>query len=94
MRNPAAMRIVLLALMLAVSHIALISHVTAHFEPQLEQCELCVSQGQLLSAVPVGDHALAVAGQPGLAAFKSRQCQFPQRHYSTHHQRAPPFPSA
>ena len=52
MRKSARIRITILALMLVVSHVALMSHVTAHFEPQLEQCELCVSQAQLFTAIP------------------------------------------
>ena len=46
------LRPVLLALMVAVGHLALVSHVTAHFEPALEECELCVSQAQPLAAIP------------------------------------------
>ena len=45
-------RIVALAFLVAVSHIALVSHVTAHFEPALEQCELCVGQAHPLPAIP------------------------------------------
>lgn len=84
---------VLLALMLVVSHIALISHVTAHFEPQLEQCELCVSQAQLFSAVPSPDHVPGIGGPPVRNAFSIRQCPVPQGHYPARHPRAPPFPS-
>jgi hypothetical protein len=94
MRKPAAMKIALLALMLAVSHIALISHVTAHFQPELEQCELCVSQAQLLSCGPASDHALVVDSQFGQADFESQQCQLPERPCSTHHQRDPPSRSS
>ena len=94
MCKPAAIRISLLALMLVVSHIALISHVTAHFEPELEQCELCVSQSQLLSAVPSSDRAIVVDTQFGEADFESRQCRHPGRHCFTHQQRAPPLQSA
>lgn len=46
------LRLLVLALMVAVSHVALVSHVTAHFEPALEHCELCVSQPQPLAAIP------------------------------------------
>ena len=48
-------RIVALALLVAVSHIALVSHVTAHFEPALEQCELCVGQAHPLPAIPTAE---------------------------------------
>jgi hypothetical protein len=53
-------RIVLLAFMVAVSHLALVSHVTAHFEPALEECELCVSQAQPLAAIPAADSSASV----------------------------------
>jgi len=94
MRKPAAIRIALLALMLVVSQITLFSHVTAHFEPELEQCELCVSQAQLLSAVASSDHAIVIDIQFGQADFKSQQYQLPERHCFTHQQRAPPQMSA
>jgi len=88
------MKIVLLALMLVVSQIALISHVTAHFEPALEQCELCVSQAQLLSAVTSSDHALVIDAQFGQAKIECQQCVLSERHFFTHQQRAPPLQSA
>jgi hypothetical protein len=49
------LRFLLLALMVAASHVALVSHVTAHFQPALEQCELCVSQAQPLAAIPAAE---------------------------------------
>ena len=52
MINRVRLRLVVLALMVVVSHVALVSHVTAHFEPALEHCELCVSQPQPLAAIP------------------------------------------
>jgi len=51
------LRFLLLALMVAASHVVLISHVTAHFHPALEQCELCVSQAQPLAAIPAAESA-------------------------------------
>lgn len=54
------LRPVCLALLVAVSHLALVSHVTAHFEPALEECELCVSQAQPLAAIPSADRSAAV----------------------------------
>ena len=93
MRKPARIRIAILALMLVVSHVALMSHVTAHFEPQLEQCELCVSQGQLFTAIPSPDHGAAV--EPGITVshFNKLQCVISARHCLTCNQRAPPIPS-
>ena len=60
MNNRVDIRPVLLAVMVAVSHLALVSHVTAHFEPALEECELCVSQAQPLAAIPVADSSASV----------------------------------
>jgi hypothetical protein len=88
------MRIVLLALMLAVSHIGLVSHVSAHFEPELEHCELCVSQAKLLSAIPSPDQVLEV-GEPFMSVvFAGRQNHLPQNHKFVCHPRAPPSRSA
>ena len=57
MFKAARLRLLLLCLMVTVSHVALISHVTAHFQPALEQCELCVSQAHPLAAVPAAEPA-------------------------------------
>lgn len=57
MSKGARLHLLLLILMVTVSHVALISHVTAHFQPALEQCELCVSQAHPLAAVPVAEPA-------------------------------------
>lgn len=94
MRKPVAIRTALLALILVASHVALVSHVTAHFEPEMEQCELCVSQAQLLSAVASCDHAIVIDDQFGQPGFESQQDQLPERHYFTPQQRAPPLKSA
>jgi hypothetical protein len=87
------MRIVVLTLMLAVSHVALISHVTAHFEPDLEQCELCVAQAQLLAAIPSSDDSFPVDQGFGVSQFAKPQCVIPFRHTFAFHQRAPPVSS-
>jgi hypothetical protein len=60
MSNRVDIRPVLLAFMVAVGHLALVSHVTAHFEPALEECELCVSQAQPLAAIPAVGPSAAV----------------------------------
>jgi hypothetical protein len=83
-------RIAILVLMLAVSHVALISHVTAHFEPDLEQCELCVSQAQLLAGIPCSDHGLSLDSEFGVLPFLTPQCAIPARRTLVCHQRAPP----
>jgi hypothetical protein len=87
-------RIVILALMLAVSHIALVSHVTAHFEPELEPCELCVSQAQLLTAIPTSDHDIPVDPEFGVSRFVTPRYSIPVRHGFAYHQRAPPVTSS
>ena len=87
-------RYLLLALMVAASHVALVSHVTAHFQPSLEQCELCVSQAQPLAAIPSAEAALSpVHAQPAnLPAPESRA--LPAKGIRTQHQRAPPSASS
>jgi hypothetical protein len=94
MRKTVRFRITLLALMLAVSHAALIAHVTAHFAPDLEQCQLCVSQAQMSSAIPASDLGCPV--DAGLAAplcseVHGAVCLSAEKAF---HQRAPPLPSA
>jgi len=80
MCKSARIRIAILALMLVVSHVALMSHVTAHFEPQLEQCELCVSQAQVDQGITASH-------------FNTPQSVSSARHCLAYHQRAPPIPS-
>ena len=93
MKRSRRFRIVLLALMLAVSHVALLSHAAGHFEPALEQCELCFGQSQLLSAIPSCHHDFFV--DPGLdrPADQPPGANFSGRHEPAYHQRAPPAPS-
>jgi hypothetical protein len=93
MSRSGPLRIAILALMLVVSHVALISHVTAHFEPQLGQCELCVSQGQLLTAITSPDHGIPFDSGFGILQFDSPQCAIPVQHRIAFRQRAPPVPS-
>ena len=80
--------------MLAVSHVALLSHVTAHFEPDVEQCELCVSQAELLSAIPAANHCLPVAPETGGFLPATRFCPVTTRSSHNYLQRAPPVPFA
>jgi len=84
------MRIVLLALMLAVSHVALMSHVTAHFSPQLEQCELCVSQAQLQSAIPCQDNLVSIDTDFNAQPFDLCRQAIPATPIIFQRQRAPP----
>jgi len=94
MRLTVRFRITLLALMLAISHAALIAHVTAHFAPDLEQCQLCVSQAQMSSAIPASDLGCPVdAGlvAPCFSEVYSAVCLSVEKPF---HQRAPPLSSA
>ena len=50
MRYLASIRLVLLALLMAVSHVALANHTTAHSEYELGQCELCFGQADSKAA--------------------------------------------
>ena len=92
MRKSARIRIAILALMLVVSNVALLSHVTAHFEPGLGQCELCVSQAQLLTAISSADHVTPVELQAAVSRIDTPQCVTSVRLCLAYHQRAPPLP--
>lgn len=86
-------RLVLLAFLVAVSHVVLLSHVTAHFAPALEQCELCVSQAQPLAAIPASGPSVALppsaaVSWPTLAVSPAHRSS-----YIPYLQRAPPGPS-
>jgi hypothetical protein len=87
-------RLATLALMLTVSHVALISHVTAHFEPELETCELCVSQAQPIAAIPSADHPVQTAS--GIEEFWPAATHRPPftSPGSSFHPRAPPIQSS
>jgi hypothetical protein len=93
MVNRVDIRPILLAFMVAVGHLALVSHVTAHFEPALEDCELCVSQGQPLAAIPAAESFPAfplVSAAPSPApSIRAVGHQFPVPYL----QRAPPHAS-
>ena len=89
----ARIRLLLLALMVAASHVALISHVAAHFQPQLEQCELCVSQAQPLAAVPIPQQAPMLLNEPRSIPCLPAAGPLVRAVWQTHRQRAPPLPS-
>lgn len=94
MRKTARMKMLILALMLAVSHVALISHVTAHFAPNLDQCELCVSQAQLSSAIPAAEQGIPVEPESGFLPPDASPCAIQARYPLAFRQRAPPPSSA
>ena len=94
MLKSARLRFLVLALLVAMSHVVLISHVTAHFQPALGQCELCVSQAHPLAAVPIAATAAycpsaAVMDWPEPAARPAAADR--ERPY---YQRAPPTASS
>ena len=85
-------RYLLLALMVTASHVALVSHAAAHFQPSLEQCELCVSQAHPLAAIPTAEPPPAADGgigaglQPVVALSRIANVEYP------HQPRGPPGP--
>jgi hypothetical protein len=83
-------KILLLALMVAASHVALISHAAAHFQPALEQCELCVSQAQPLAAIPAAEVALFIADEPTVGDAPCRPAMRSATVARANRQRAPP----
>jgi len=89
----ARLRVVALALMLVASQAALACHTAAHFSPDLEKCELCVSHAQLLTAVPVADQGFEADPYYGTPAFDSPGLMVPEKRVIPHRQRAPPTPS-
>ncbi len=88
------LRYVLLAVMVTASHVALVSHVFAHFQPALEQCELCVSQAQPQAAVPVAEAVVDVVCQPAAAVPPPLSLPHLPPIESPHRQRAPPAASS
>ena len=83
----------MLAFLVAVSHVALVSHVTAHFAPALEQCELCVSQAQPLAAIPALEPGVAVPQDSAAPHPTSGAAIAGLSSPSPYLQRAPPPPS-
>jgi hypothetical protein len=90
MRSIFRYRIYALALLLAVSQLALAGHDGAHVTPDLEQCELCVSQAQPLTAALPALHAVVTELQRFTARFLSLTCIISRRQAQPYHQRAPP----
>ena len=88
----ARLRVLVLALMLVASQVALACHTAAHFSPELEKCELCVSHAQLMTAVPVADQGFEADPDYGIPAFDSPGLWFPEKRVDPHRQRAPPTP--
>ena len=50
MRVPASIRMVLLATLLAASHVVFAAHVTTHLNTNISNCEWCICQAQTIAA--------------------------------------------
>ena len=87
-------RLLLLALMVTASHVALVSHAAAHFQPALEECELCVSQAQPLVAIPAAEADLPVAIEPARGTTSWVPAPRRAELVHPHRQRAPPASSS
>jgi len=61
-------RSIILALILAISQVAVASHEAAHFESDFASCELCISQAQPLSAT--SNFGCSAVLEPGLYHFE------------------------
>jgi len=94
MRRIARLRIIILVLVLATSHVALMNHVSSHFLPALEKCQLCVSQAQLQAGIPSADQGFAFTPGFFLCEFDSSPSAIPGQDFNVYHSRAPPFTSA
>ena len=67
MRKPASIRSILLATLLAVSHVFVVTHVTTHLKSTVNNCECCVCQGQTFAAPLPSAESVVVSRAPGLS---------------------------
>jgi hypothetical protein len=81
-----------LVFMLVVSNLALVSHVTAHFQPQWAECELCVNHFQPVAALPSADHAIHVDRMATDAECVEPSEPVQTRPHNANPPRAPPIP--
>jgi len=86
----ARLKYLLLAVMVATSHVALVSHVLAHFQPAVDECELCVSQAQPQAAVPAAEAVIDLLSVPVVALPPALPLPHIAFFDSSHCQRAPP----
>ena len=91
MKSVTRFRYLVLAVLMAASHVALVSHVTAHFEPEWEECELCVSQAQPLAAIPMAAPPLPADDGVEKIRFEFRSGWFRTHTRHAYCQRAPPL---
>jgi hypothetical protein len=87
-------RHLLLALMVTVSHMALVSHVAAHFQPSLDHCELCVSQAHPLAAIPTAETVPSPAFGPAAGLPPSATLPVFAAVVNSHQPRGPPASSS
>lgn len=90
----ARLRYVVLAFMVATSHVALVSHAFAHFQPALEHCELCVSQAQPQAAVPAAEAVMGEVSAPAGAVPPAPTLRHIPTFNRSHCPRAPPSASS
>lgn len=68
MRLPASYRMVLLATLLAASHVVFAAHITTHLNTNISNCECCVCQAQT-SAGPLPICAPVIVERPAGVLF-------------------------
>ena len=91
MQYSASCRLILLALLLAVSHVALANHSASHFVNELGQCELCFSQSDLKSAAVHSEHAAEPPEETDKVFSQSLTCLILHNLFQPYHSRAPPL---
>jgi hypothetical protein len=87
-------RRLLLALLVTVSHMALVSHVAAHFQPSLDHCELCVSQAHPLAAIPMAEAVPSAVCRPAAGLPPAEPLSLIPATEHTHQPRGPPVASS
>lgn len=81
----------LLALMLLLTQVAVASHLTAHFHPQIDHCPLCVSQAHPMAAIPPSQPVLQAVDEAQQALFIVPPPPPAQSVDRAYYQRAPPL---
>ena len=94
MTRLARYRMLVLVFMLVVSNLALVGHVTAHFQPQWAECELCVNQAQPMAAIPAAEHHFEAAVPRADIRAHASQPSFRTAVFHPSQPRAPPIQSS
>jgi hypothetical protein len=79
------------AAVLVLSQLAVACHQTAHFAPDLTECELCVCQAQPLCAPLPTTAAVPLVAQQHLAPMAAIPALVSSAPWSSYHSRAPPL---